>query len=296
MPLREIETGPVVIGGVGGSGTRVVAQMMLDLGFHMGNDINETLDDLWFNFLFFRPKWLETEARTRGELVAIGLELMQKRAAGQHVLNPLEARFVLEAGRDAIRDGHLGRTPAVWVARRLGRFLRCPPATRSARYVGWGWKEPISHLVAQDVLARFPTARYIHVIRHGLDMAFSRNLGQVELFGAMFGVAVSRGAGGASPSEALRYWIRSNRRILDGVFRTDPDRTHLLSFESLCDSPEREVRRLLEFLRLDVSDSQLRALASLPKAPASLGQYKAHDLAAFDRADIEAVASMGFPV
>lgn len=294
--MREIEPGPVVIGGVGGSGTRVVAQMMLDLGFHMGNDINETLDDLWFNFLFFRPTWFETKARSRKELVTVGLELMQKRAAGQHALSPLESRFVLEAGRDAIRDRHFGRTPAAWVARRLWHFLRCHPATRSERYVGWGWKEPTSHLVAPDILARFPTARYVHVMRHGLDMAFSRNLRQVERFGAMFGVAVSRDAGGTSPSEALRYWIRANRRILDGIVRTDPDRAHLLVFDNLCDSPDREVRRLLEFLRLDVSDSQLRALSALPKAPASLGQYKSHDLAAFDRADIQAVASMGFSV
>jgi Sulfotransferase family len=285
--------GPVVIGGVGGSGTRVVAQMMLDVGFHMGNDINDTLDDLWFNFLFFRPKWLERKAS--GERVAIGLQLMQKRAAGQQVLSPLESRFLLGASRDAIRDRHFGRIPAAWVAKRLWRFLRCAPATRSGRYVGWGWKEPISHLVAPDVLARFPTARYIHVMRHGLDMAFSRNLRQVERFGGMFGLPV-RDAGGASPQEALRFWIRSNRRIVDGICRTDPERTHLLVFDDLCDSPDREVGRLLEFLGLDVSDAQRRALSALPRTPASVGQYKAHDLAAFDRADLQAVASMGFSV
>ncbi len=50
------QNGPVVIGGVGGSGTRVVAAILSTLGFHLGNDLNESMDNLWTTLLFKRPR------------------------------------------------------------------------------------------------------------------------------------------------------------------------------------------------------------------------------------------------
>ena len=48
------DAAPVVVGGIGGSGTRVFAQLLRDLGFDMGSDLNESLDDLGFTALFKR--------------------------------------------------------------------------------------------------------------------------------------------------------------------------------------------------------------------------------------------------
>ncbi|MDA8773483.1 hypothetical protein N9M65_02775 [Luminiphilus sp.] len=49
------EAAPVVVGGIGGSGTRVIAQLLQSLDFDMGSDLNESLDDLGFTALFKRP-------------------------------------------------------------------------------------------------------------------------------------------------------------------------------------------------------------------------------------------------
>ena len=49
------KTNPIAVGGVGGSGTRVVANFLEMLGFDMGSDINESLDNLTFTLLFKRP-------------------------------------------------------------------------------------------------------------------------------------------------------------------------------------------------------------------------------------------------
>ena len=49
------DAAPVVVGGVGGSGTRVIAQLLQSLDFDMGSDLNESLDDLSFTALFKRP-------------------------------------------------------------------------------------------------------------------------------------------------------------------------------------------------------------------------------------------------
>ena len=44
----------MVIGGIGGSGTRVVAQVVRDAGIAIGADLNASLDNLVFSFLFKR--------------------------------------------------------------------------------------------------------------------------------------------------------------------------------------------------------------------------------------------------
>ena len=49
--------GPVVIGGVGGSGTRVIAEILRELKFFIGNDLNGPLDNLTYTLLFKRKKW-----------------------------------------------------------------------------------------------------------------------------------------------------------------------------------------------------------------------------------------------
>ena len=48
-------TAPVAIGGVGGSGTRLVAQLLSGAGIHMGDDLNGSSDTLWFT-LFSAPR------------------------------------------------------------------------------------------------------------------------------------------------------------------------------------------------------------------------------------------------
>ncbi len=50
----QIET-PVAIGGVGGCGTRLIAEMLMRVGFFLGSDLNESLDNLWFT-LAFKPR------------------------------------------------------------------------------------------------------------------------------------------------------------------------------------------------------------------------------------------------
>ena len=45
---------PVAIGGVGGSGTRLIAEIVNRLGYYIGGDLNSAADNLWFTLLFKR--------------------------------------------------------------------------------------------------------------------------------------------------------------------------------------------------------------------------------------------------
>jgi hypothetical protein len=47
---------PVVIGGLGGSGTRLIAAILQHLEFDMGSDLNRTNDNLAFTLLLKRPE------------------------------------------------------------------------------------------------------------------------------------------------------------------------------------------------------------------------------------------------
>ena len=42
----------ICVGGVGGSGTRVIAMILASLGLNIGNNLNEALDNLTFTLLF----------------------------------------------------------------------------------------------------------------------------------------------------------------------------------------------------------------------------------------------------
>ena len=48
------DAAPVAVGGIGGSGTRLIAQLLSALDYDMGSDFNDSLDDLGFTALFKR--------------------------------------------------------------------------------------------------------------------------------------------------------------------------------------------------------------------------------------------------
>ena len=49
----------LAVGGVGGSGTRVVAEILKECGYFIGGSLNPASDNLWFSYLLRRPDWSE---------------------------------------------------------------------------------------------------------------------------------------------------------------------------------------------------------------------------------------------
>jgi hypothetical protein len=286
--------GPIVIGGLGGSGTRVVAKLALALGIHLGNDLDQRLDDRWFNLLFFRPEWLRRRFDAGSNDIRVGLDVMRSRALGMLALHPREIAFIARAWRDVSRRPELSRHPSVWGAGRIWSFVRSKRYSSTA--IGWGWKEPISHLIAPDLLSHCPDARYIHVMRHGLDMVRSANKKQQGKFSTLFGISRPPKGRRFTAQERLQFWVRANRRIVDGIGKTHAERVHLLRFDDLCAAPEREIARLIQFLGIDVAPDQLLRLSELVIPPASIGQYRSDDLTRYERADLNALANLGFSV
>ena len=134
---------PLVIGAIGGSGTRVVARIARRAGVFMGADLNESEDALAFVEAYDR--WIN--------------------------------RYVAAAW-DPMSDDDLARMRdevAVCIRRHRERI----PSEQAP----WGWKEPRSLYLLPFFHGLFPGLKFIHVVRDARHMAFSTNRNQLRKHG-----------------------------------------------------------------------------------------------------------------
>ena len=155
-------TGPLSIGGVGGGGTRVVAEIVERLGFFLGDNLNLAIDNLDYR----------------------GVVRFLPMVPGEQY--PVQERGELDE-----------------FEKRMTEAL----AKKSRPRHGWGWKVPPTFLFLPAFAEDFSELRYIHVIRHGLDMALSKNTRQVRIRGHLFGIEYG---GPSAERSALHYWIKAN--------------------------------------------------------------------------------------
>jgi len=285
---RQHQAGPVVVGGVGGSGTRVVAEMLQLLGYDIGCCLNRALDNLWFTLLLKRPGWLHRNPPPEEVLETLEVFILATRR-GMGEASERQKALVRQAMTE-----HAGHPTTMGVDPREGDRLLAhrpaqPPNTR------WGWKEPNSQLYVDVLARRFDDLRYVHVVRHGLDMAFSGNDQQVRNWGDRFGLQLDDPAC-ATPAEKLEYWIRSNRRALDQAHRLLTSQFIVIDFDRLWRDPEPSVDLLLGGLGLSPEPELRHHLCTLPQRPASAGRWRERGLSDFSQRQIEAVRALGYPV
>lgn len=245
--MTDLTNSPVAIGGVGGSGTRVVASILQELGFFLGENLNQSLDNqsfpslrkqVWMSELSGAAKLTKTKALIR-----------------------------------AFERKELGSK--LWL---------------EDNFLGWGWKAPATFYWQQALSQYFLNFRYIHVIRHGLDMAFSKNQNQTIAWSERFNIDVE---GLPLPRAALQYWIAANKlAIADG--RRYPSDFLLINFNQLCASPNKIIEELVSFLGIDVESIDIQGLSSLVIPPNTLDRFKKQSLAVFSEKELRAVSDLGF--
>lgn len=179
---------PIVIGGTGGSGTRLVARLLRRMGVELGGNVNAAEDALPFVSIYDRY----ISAHLRGATIDL-------------------KRFEAELF-EAIR-GHVD------------------PEGKAA----WGWKNPRSILLLPVLDSVVPGLRFVHVIRHGLDMAVSSNQNQTLLYApAVLGPACED-----LPMEvrSALLWKRVNETAADYGRLRMSGRYFLLRYEDVCADP-----------------------------------------------------------
>ncbi len=268
---------PIAVGGIGGSGTRVIARILTDLGFYLGSDLSAQNDNLWFALLFGRRDILVSDEAEFAQLTAMFFRQMSRpQDLDQSDLALLQDRLVPE------RIQHEPKVLHQWHDSFLEHGRRGKP------HDIWGWKVPYTHVVLERLLRLRPELKYIHLTRGGLDMAFSRNQNQLLTWGPIY---LNRNVSN-TPADALAYWCAVHRRMmrLSGQF---PDRVFNIDFEQLVDSPKQILTGLLEFIDIKPKPDLIDRCSLVIKKPATIGRYKQYDTSALYPQDIEYLRSFG---
>lgn len=281
---------------MGGSGTRVVAKLLLEFGYHLGKDLSPSLDNLWFMLLFGygRAEW----RRRSPEEVPLALRVFEKAMLGEGSLEPAESALLRDAIEDWSANPDIGQTGERAQRRRsllsaLGQSMRNSAGVPTGA-AGWGWKDPDTHIHLEQVTAAFPETRYIHVIRNGLALTGKqKTMRQVRSWGWLFGVESPDGNAQPGPREALRYWIRANQRALELGPVLLGDRFLCLRHESTCDNPAGAVAAIAEFLGLDPEPQTTQRFSAFLERRSENGPWRTDR---FDAGDLAAVESLGFPL
>ncbi len=286
-------TGPVIIGGIGGSGTRVVASILQNLNIFIGSDIIATLDNITYTYLFKRPKWYYRN-RDNTRQIKTGISIMEKSMTKTTPYSIKEFMFLLNATSGMARYGHNIEKDGTgkWAFQRLNHILFNRQKNLD-NYSGWGWKEANSHHILKDLNNYFDNMKYIHTIRHGLDMAYSKTQQQLFIWGPMFDIPIPRSKE-EIPEASFRYWVEVNRRAITIGKELGQDRFYLLNFDELCTNPESEIPRLIEFIGIKADQEQIDKAINIPKTPKTKGRFKSHDLSCYKTEDLEFLESIGF--
>ncbi len=157
----------------------------------------------------------------------------------------------------------------------------------------WGWKEPNTHLYIKHLAHYYKDLKYIHVVRNGLDMAFSNNRKQLWSWGFLYDIDISAG-NKPIHSFQLDYWIRSNLSAISSAKYSFGPQLYILNFDKLCMNKPTELSKLLSFLNINIDKLQLEKLAKLIRQPESINRAKEKDLSIFTNKQIKEVEKMGF--
>jgi hypothetical protein len=157
----------------------------------------------------------------------------------------------------------------------------------------WGWKEPNTHMVLHRLIEMYPNMKYVHVVRHGFDMAFSGNQQQVLNWSQLFGLPHSNGE---NPALAYKYWVLANRRAMKIGKILGPEKFMMIQFEELCAHPKNTTQKFMDFIGAKVENDVFEKMISIPKTPKSVGRYRKEDLSIFSAKDKLQLEEFGYRV
>jgi hypothetical protein len=247
-------SGPVVIGGTGGSGTRVLARLLIELGVFMGAERNAEADAVVF--ADFDWRW--------------GQELLALELSGHQEEFDEWASAVPEAAEEQFIDA-----------------VRAFSPDSSGL---WGWKHPHSYLLLPFLKKMFPQMRFIQVLRDGRDIALSENQRQVKYYGQFFLGPAAASEPAAVRSAA--FWSHANCLAADYALAQFPGAYLPVRLEDVCADPAAVLHTLANYLGLPPPAATVsRAARQVVAAPPTLGRWRGSSASLI--AQIEEAADAG---
>ena len=273
----------ISIGALGGSGTRAIAQVLIQAGIFLGDDLNRANDNLFFTRLLKNPEWY------------------RKASLDEKNERLLSFKKYMESGKLTLKDlivfyksGYTNPTHSSGLKFYLNVFklLFSKEISRDI----WGWKEPNTQIYVNEIFNLFPNLKYIHVLRNGLDMAFSNNKQQLNNWGWKYQIYLN---GNESENELavkqLDYWIESTKDAIANS-KGFENRFLMVKHSEFCQNPQQEIDRILQFCEINISSDKLKELYEIPSNPSSANRYKNYNLNIFSHEQIQFVKEMGFEI
>lgn len=271
----------VAIGALGGSGTRAIAQVLIEAGIYMGDDLNKANDNLIFTRLFKNPSWYKNASK---EEVIQRLHIF-KDYMERDRLNFNGAKTLIKASRT---NPTFSQNKKI-IINIIGKIFNISQPKNI-----WGWKEPNTQIYINEISNYFPNLKYIHIVRNGLDMAFSNNKQQLHNWGYKYDIHIN---GKESKDEIaykqLEYWVKSTQdAIIKG--KKLKNKFLIINHSRFCQQPTEQIDRIIEFIGIEVEGDKLNKLYKIPKIPTTLDRYESHNLQIFDKQQIDFVRELGF--
>jgi hypothetical protein len=255
---------PIVVFGIGGSGTRAVAQILSAAGVHIGPRLNKASDSHVIHR--FLRKWSDSYLEQSGWVDAFASD------ASAPLPGPADPRITADLER-ALVDQRAG-IPA-----------------DDAR---WGWKHPRSAYLLPVFQQVVPDAHTVQLVRDGRDMAYSGNQNQLAVFGELL---LGDLAGRPEPVRSIALWDRVNLAALRLSRRHRPERHLLVRYEDLCAEPRPQIRRLFAHLQFPADEALVDRAAGLVAPSPGSQRWRAADpaeLHAVETAGSNALSEFGY--
>jgi hypothetical protein len=222
---------PLVIGATGGSGTRVLARIARRAGYDLGTNLNGAEDAL--EFIPFHDRWINR------------MIVADQRPFSAAETAEMTSEFHQRLTQHLPKHGEAGQL--------------------------WGWKAPRSIYFLPLFQRLYSDVKFIHVLRDGRDMAFSKNQNQLRQHGRAILNWRERWFA-AAPLRSILLWERVNLRAAR-FGETQMGGNYLaIRFEDLCRQPAVTVGRILGFLGSDLDPEEIAAAEISP--PGTLARWK----------------------
>ena len=222
---------PVIVTGRGGSGTRLLADIVSACGVFLGGDVNRSSDSM---------EWVDLTYELAIKKLTPGFDLEAEREGRWQPMVEAQARYSL--GKTG------GETPRLW-----------------------GWKLPETMIILPELLTIFGQAKFLHLVRHPVTSSLRRdhvtsrtdNLVGEKLLDAAYGELGRDRALIYSDKDYLRNAIAWRFQVASAVAfgRALPKGRYCeIRYEDLCDDPGAVAERVAAFIGVETPSTGIPSI------------------------------------
>jgi hypothetical protein len=257
---------PIIVSGLSGSGTRVIIKILEELNASFGYDVNVSSDDLSFTLLFKLPKFYKKYFNENSRFVQKILKVHNKLLLNKP-LNLQDWKYILKFS--VLHLAQFRRYNSIWILSRIRSIL-----FRRVEPIGlWGWKEPHTIPFISDIKTFYPNARFILIIRNGLDMVFSNNDQQFYNYGDYFDI----NANDESPENRFEFWYRFNKYALEIGQKCFKDKFIVVAYEKIAKLEPETIKRIVNFLGHSDAEAVMSNLKNKIIPQETINRYQSYD-------------------